>query len=81
MAIFCHPANFRPSWLHARDYGLLVANPFGRQAFRQGETSKVVVKPGETLRLRFGILPHSETPENLPNLQAAYQNYLRVTGK
>ena len=81
MTIFCHPANFRPSWFHARDFGLLEANPFGRHAFHQGEVSKVVVKPGETLRLRFGILLHSETPENLAYLQAAYQDYLRVTGK
>jgi hypothetical protein len=50
-----HPENFRPSWLHARDYGVLVANPFGRQAFTRGEKSRVEVKPGETLRLRFGI--------------------------
>ena len=81
MTIFCHPTNFRSSWFHARDYGLLEANPFGRRAFHQGEVSKVVVKPGETLRLRFGILLHSEAPENLPNLQAAYQDYLRITDK
>ena len=39
MTIFCHPENFRPSWFHARDYGLLEANPFGRQAFGKGEKS------------------------------------------
>jgi hypothetical protein len=52
-------ANFRPSWFHARDYGLFVANPFGRQAFRKGEPSRVEVKPGETFRLRFAVLLHS----------------------
>src|SRR5262249_26027902 len=35
------PANFRPSWFHARDYGLLVANAFGRNAFTRGEKSRV----------------------------------------
>lgn len=50
------PANFRPSWMHARDYGLLVANPFGRKAFTKGEASRVEVKPGESFRLRFAAL-------------------------
>jgi hypothetical protein len=53
------PANFRRSWFHARDYGVLVANPFGVKAFTKQAASRVVVKPGETLRLRFGVLAHS----------------------
>lgn len=53
------PANFRRSWFHARDYGVLVANPFGVKAFTKGAASRVVVKPGETLRLRFGVFAHS----------------------
>ena len=50
------PKNFRRSWFHARDYGLVVANPFGRKAFTRGEESRVTVKKGESLRLRFGVL-------------------------
>ncbi len=50
-----HPDNFRRSWFHARDYGLLLANPFGRKAFTNGEASRVVVKPRDELTLRFGI--------------------------
>jgi hypothetical protein len=38
MTIFCHPKNFRPSWFHARDYGFLAANAFGRAAFRKCAT-------------------------------------------
>jgi hypothetical protein len=53
------PKNFRRCWYHARDYGVLVANPFGQNAFTRGEKSKVVVRKGETFRLRFGILVHS----------------------
>jgi hypothetical protein len=59
VAIFPDPANFRRSWFHARDYGVLVANPFGRAAFTKGEKSKAVVKKGETFRLRFGVFVHS----------------------
>ena len=68
MSIFCHPENFRASWFHARDYGLLEANPFGRHAFRKGDVSKVVVKPGETLRLSYGVLLHSEPLSGQPDL-------------
>ena len=81
MTIFCHPENFRPSWFHARDYGLLEANPFGRHAFHKGDVSKVAVNPGESLRLRYGVLLHSESPDSQPDLAAAYQDYLRMTSK
>jgi hypothetical protein len=53
------PRNFRRCWFHARDYGLLVANPFARKSLGKSETSRVVVRPGETLRLRFGVFVHS----------------------
>ena len=72
----CHPGNFRPSWLHTRDYGVIVGNPFGRDAFGKGEKSKVVVRPGDTLRLRYGVLLHAGRPD----LPGAYAEYLRLTG-
>lgn len=59
LAVLTHPSNFRRSWFHARDYGLLVANPFARNAFTKGEKSSVIVRKGETFRLRFGVLVHS----------------------
>lgn len=79
MTIFCHPDNFRPSWFHARDYGFVAANPFGRAAFKKGEPSKVVVKPGEQLRLRYGILVHAEDDGQPPDLHAAYHEYLQLS--
>lgn len=79
MTILTHPENFRPSWFHARDRGLLVANPFGRAAFHKGEKSKVIVKPGESLRLRYGILVHSGAAESSPDLDAAYRAYVELT--
>lgn len=81
MTIFCHPGNLRPSWFHARDYGLLEANQFGRQAFGKGDASKVVVKPGEKFRIRYGVLIHSGPPDSHPDLAAAYQDYVRLAEK
>ena len=71
------PANFRPCWFHARDYGFVAANPFGRKAFTRGEISRVEIKPGESFRLRFGVLVHS-TPADQPfDAQAAHQDFVK----
>ena len=63
MTVFSDNSNVRPSWNHARDYGFLAANPFGRAAFTKGEPSRIVVKPGETFRLRFGVYVHESASE------------------
>jgi hypothetical protein len=81
LTIFCHPKNFRPSWYHARDYGLLQANLFGRQAFGKGEKSSLVVRPGEHLHLRYGILIHCRPEGTQPDYAAAFQDYLRHAGE
>jgi hypothetical protein len=80
ITIFCHPGNFRPSWFHARDYGFVAANAFGRAAFHKGEPSNVVVKRGESLRLRYGILLHAGPPDKDTNLDAAYADYQQLAG-
>lgn len=67
-----HPGNVRPCWFHARDYGVLVANPFGRRAFTKGDESKIEVRPGEPLRWRFAALVHS----GVFDPAAAYQEWL-----
>jgi hypothetical protein len=66
------PKNFRPSGFHNRDYGLMVANPFGRKAFAKGEPSTVSVKRGETFHLRFTAFIHSTATNDPPDLNAAY---------
>ena len=60
MMIIPGAGNFRPSWMHSRDYGVIVANPFGRKAMRQGAVSKVTVEKGKPLRLVFAVLLHRE---------------------
>ena len=78
MMLMADPANFRPSWWHNRDYGLMVANPFGREAMKQGPKSAVTVKRGETFRLGFGAVIHSRImPADRTSL---YADFLREIG-
>jgi len=72
VALFPHPENFGASWFHARDYGLLVANPFGRKAFTNGEASAVRIEPGKTLTLRFGVWIFAGASDGV---EAVYKGY------
>jgi hypothetical protein len=76
ITVLTDPNNFRPSWMHSRDYGLIVANPFGQKAFtKTGDPSSVPVKKGETFTLHFGAYIHS-SPTNEPrDLAAIYQSF------
>ena len=77
MTILTDPENFRPSWFHARDYGLIVANPFGREAMQAGPKSEVTVAQGEQLRLRYGVLIHSSAQAADYDPGAAYAHFLQ----
>lgn len=69
------PQNFRRSWFHARDYGFIAANPFGRKALTGGEESRVEVKPGETFKLGFGVFVYA-VPEDKPlDYAAVFRDY------
>jgi len=75
------PKNFRPSWFHARDYGLIVANPFARETLGQDERSEVTIKPGESFALGFGILVHASPKDSPVDIKAAYADYLEQAAK
>jgi Methane oxygenase PmoA len=61
ITLLTSPGNFRASWFHNRDYGLMVANPFGQKAMtKQGEPSRVPVAKGATLKLAFRVILHDE---------------------
>gem|GEM_PF-594612 len=53
MTLLAAPANLRGSWWHNRDYGVFVANPFGRAAMKQGDRSKVRVARRQLFRAEF----------------------------
>jgi hypothetical protein len=62
LAIFDDPANPYPAHWHSRDYGLMAANPFGRDKSGfpalKGKTDLVKLAKGEHLKLRYGLLIH-----------------------
>ncbi|MBM3965319.1 MAG: hypothetical protein FJ308_09670 [Planctomycetes bacterium] len=72
------PKNFRKSWFHNRDYGLMVANAFGAQAFTKGDPSEVIVRRGETFRLIYGVLVHETTLDQKVSLEDEYQFFIKA---
>lgn len=78
ITLMTDPRNVRRSWFHVRDYGLVVANPFGRQALTGGDRSQVLVRRGESFHLRFGLLFHAARAEHPVDLNAAYQDFRRA---
>jgi hypothetical protein len=62
ITIFADPSNrFATAW-HSRGYGLMAANPFGRNKSgfpaMKGKTDLVRLEKGEHLKLRYGLLLH-----------------------
>ena len=78
MTVMPDPRNFRRSWFHARDYGLIAANPFGRKGVAGGEPSEVLVKKGEKFHLGFGVAIYSVPKGSKIDRNAMYQDYLKA---
>jgi hypothetical protein len=78
VTIMPDPANFRQSWFHTRDYGLMAANAFGREAMKQGEKSALTVKKGEQFHLGYGVLIYCKPKGAKTDINSAYQDYLRI---
>lgn len=58
IAMYDHPSNLRhPTTWHARDYGLVTANPFGLHHFlgKEKGSGAYEIKEGETLTLRYRV--------------------------
>jgi hypothetical protein len=59
ITIIPKPRNSLPCWWHTRDYGVFVANAFGRKAMKQGDKMSTTVLKGDTLELAFAAILHS----------------------
>jgi len=76
ITVLTDPKNFRPSWMHSRDYGLIVANPFGQKAFtKTGDPSSIPVKKDESFTLKFAAFVHSSPTNEPTDLSAAYKTF------
>ncbi|MCX7700460.1 MAG: PmoA family protein [Gemmataceae bacterium] len=83
IAVFDAPSNpHRAAW-HARGYGLLAANPFGRSVAgfpaRKGQTDLVKLPRGAKLKLRYGIFLHSGD-EKAGRVAEAFKEFARLSG-
>jgi hypothetical protein len=67
LAILADPKNPHPTAWHARGYGLMAANPFGRAKSgfpaMKGRTDLVTLPKGEHLYFRYGMLLHEGDAE------------------
>lgn len=74
------PKNFRKPWWHAVETGLLVANPLGESELNGGGKKKqnVLVKAGESFRLRYGVLVHLEPTAEGFDPRQAYASFLNL---
>ena len=72
LTLMAHPDNFSRCWWHARDYGLMAANPFGplnKKGLRK------VIKPGSALHLRYAVLIHSHKQAQQYQPAEAFRQY------
>lgn len=72
------PRNVRESWFHVRDYGLMVGNPFGREALTRGEASRVEVRAGAPFRLAYGVLIYEQADAAPLDADEVFATYSRL---
>lgn len=76
------PDNFRRAWFHTRDYGLLVANPFGKKSMTAPGNANVpadstVVKKGQPFTFGWGLYVFDEPAGTEPDYAQVYNEYVR----
>ena len=72
------PNNARPSWMHARDYGVVAINPFPRQPKERREPYVTTqVKKSEAYRLSYTILIRDQPANQSVDHSRTYQKSLK----
>jgi len=79
VAIFDSPKNPRhPSTWHARDYGLVAANPFGAHDFSKAKkgTGDLVIKSGESITFHYAFVFHNGSEEK-SSIEDLYKSWAK----
>lgn len=80
IAIFDHPSNPRhPTWWHARDYGLIAANPFGIHDFEKGQpkgAGDMKIPAGQSVTFRYRFVFH-EGDAQTAGIGQMYEEYAK----
>lgn len=84
LLLAAHPDNFRKSWFHTRDYGLMVANPFGKKSMTAPRDAEVLpdstpLPEDKAFSLGFGVCVFSTKTEQAPDYAALHSRYLALT--
>jgi hypothetical protein len=85
IAVFADPTNPIDTAWHARNYGLLAANPFGRGKHagfpdRKDNNDLVKLKKGEHLKLHYGLFVHVKDAKEA-DVVGAYGRFTKLKGK
>ncbi len=84
IALFADPDNPHPSCWHSRGYGLMAANPFGREKSgfpaMTGKKELVKLAKGDHLKLRFGIFLHSGDAKE-GKVAEAFERFTKLKGE
>jgi hypothetical protein len=83
LAIFEDPGNkYHAAW-HSRGYGLMAANPFGRDKSGfpalKGQTELVKLPKGEHLKLRYAIFVHNGDAKD-GKVAEAFEKFVKLKG-
>jgi hypothetical protein len=80
VAIFDHPENPRhPTWWHAREYGLISANPFGIHDFEKDKPAtagSLTLPEGKSITLRYRFVFHEDDAEKA-KIADLYEQYAK----
>ena len=81
IAFLSHPTNpskgNQKAWWHARDYGLISANPFAPEKIK-GDGGRTIAKKGESLGFRYQIIFHAFDNHMDANIEERFAQYAKT---
>ena len=78
ITVMADPANPHSTRWHVRDYGLMVANLFGRKAFHIRDQKTVKVNKGQVYRIRYGVYVHGNSMKSLKEVNREFAFFEQV---